>query len=1082
MIRMRITLLLLAMALFVSGCFGLFNNKAPVVPDLPEPTVSLNGTLTGPGGLAGASGSVASHWEALGHAVASLMRGPVALAATSVISGEAALQNTPIRVYDLHEYVADPAGAVAIKQTVTDADGKYTVTDIPKHKDLIIVTDTTPRLSVIVPATQHDATADVNSATTLVTEAWAESLQNGDTAFIATDYNGAVQQAQSDLDALNLDEDGLLSALEQLIPATTGDGLQAPADPDLQGVVQTIEASVPQAGVDRYSVAGRVVNDLEQGVADVEIAFSGGFSSVYTDIGGYWSKDGLYGEVVIEAVSNVVFEADAEYGTYTVDEEEMYVYLTGRKGIFPRPVANEYSITGTVLFDDGSPATDVELIVHGHGEHAVTDAQGRFTVADIGVATVLEPVSDDYIFDPPHYIIDAAADVQFVASDAAGMAIQFDPHIDFAVRNELGPDFWDPDVPLFPQDVSSVLVIRSNGLEINTLDGVEHLENLRVLELFADDYGTNNISDLSPLADLQHLEAISIDYSHVSDIAPLAGKENITSIGFAYTQVSDLSPVRTLPQLESLYMPGTPIADLSPLEGLSHIESLYVHDTAITNLDVIPSLTGLDSLMANNALHLTDITALANTTAEWINISNTPSVGWCEYETWEIIESLRADGKNVTSDNVCEGPYTVIVHQESAGSYTPPIELEIQDDQGHWTAELGRGVPTELQVEGEAVIRPVRVLDEWDHVWRFDPEFITVDGPVPEQSIRMYETEDHIVEGYITDEFGNPLNVDEVVMTYGTNNERVSVTTDENGYFVYEFPHLTTVEVQPKKANWVFTPAVSDRLTTPRRFHFTGEEQTVWMAYATDEAIYVQSGDGVAGHTVVDGLIDPAFDVSPDGTHIVYSSGQAGNRAVYVVHADGTGNRLLTGSETYIDASFPSWSMFDDIVYSRRRTDGPEPARNPARLHVTSPAGGEGEPISSTGEANEHRMYASWSPDGDTIVYSVTPTSSDWSASGIFTMRSDGTDRTGYDVEGVYPVFSPDGNRIAYEHDGDVHIIDVATKQSSLLIADARRPAWSPDGQRIAFVRDDMIYTIDAQATGTPEFITHGTALVWLSQ
>lgn len=92
----------------------------------------------------------------------------------------------------------------------------------------------------------------------------------------------------------------------------------------------------------------------------------------------------------------------------------------------------------------------------------------------------------------------------------------------------------------------------------------------------------------------------------------------------------------------------------------------------------------------------------------------------------------------------------------------------------------------------------------------------------------------------------------------------------------------------------------------------------------------------------------------------------------------------------------------------------------------------------------------------------------------------------------TYPVFSPDGTRVAYESDGDIWSVDLATGATRRLttnVAGDRSAAWSPDGRRIAFVSSrwgrSALYVMDARGEReglkriTPENFGGGALPTW---
>jgi Tol biopolymer transport system component len=114
-------------------------------------------------------------------------------------------------------------------------------------------------------------------------------------------------------------------------------------------------------------------------------------------------------------------------------------------------------------------------------------------------------------------------------------------------------------------------------------------------------------------------------------------------------------------------------------------------------------------------------------------------------------------------------------------------------------------------------------------------------------------------------------------------------------------------------------------------------------------------------------------------------------------------------------------------------------------------------------------MAAAPSPDGGTIILAIQ--GSLWSIPGTGGQARRLTD---WQVEATWPVWAPDGSRIAFQNysDNTYHIWTIAPDGSDLRqvtsgLYDHREPAWSPDGRQIAFSSDRSgngsydVWTID---------------------
>ena len=165
--------------------------------------------------------------------------------------------------------------------------------------------------------------------------------------------------------------------------------------------------------------------------------------------------------------------------------------------------------------------------------------------------------------------------------------------------------------------------------------------------------------------------------------------------------------------------------------------------------------------------------------------------------------------------------------------------------------------------------------------------------------------------------------------------------------------------------------------------------------------------------------IAPAW--SPDGTKIVYATDTgAEHLRLYVMNADGSGKQRLTRNRRGTDYVDPQWSPDGARIAFAILKSGDTPrAFDSSIASIDAVDGGNLRRL--TPRRGPDELNPNWSPDGASIAFEVNRLF-DARQSDIWVMDADGSGKrrlTKTKVYETYPVFSPDGTRIAFTSDRD---------------------------------------------------------------
>ena len=106
----------------------------------------------------------------------------------------------------------------------------------------------------------------------------------------------------------------------------------------------------------------------------------------------------------------------------------------------------------------------------------------------------------------------------------------------------------------------------------------------------------NNITDLTPLAELTKLEYLSLSENQLTDLTPLAKLTKLETLDLSRNQLIDLTPLARLTNLTSLNLMGNQLIDISPLARLTNLKVLYLRENQITDITPLADLINLEEL------------------------------------------------------------------------------------------------------------------------------------------------------------------------------------------------------------------------------------------------------------------------------------------------------------------------------------------------------------------------------------------------------------------------------------------------------------------------------------------------------
>ena len=180
-----------------------------------------------------------------------------------------------------------------------------------------------------------------------------------------------------------------------------------------------------------------------------------------------------------------------------------------------------------------------------------------------------------------------------------------EPAVEEAVRLAIDK----PAGTIYTHQVLSVIELDLSGRNIQYLDGIEALRNLRVLNL-----SNNRVRDYTPLGKLRKLQELDLSNNRIHGISSLPSMPGLKRLVLWNNRISVVTSLAKNQQLEYLDLSANRVEDISPLAELYKLRTLNLRQNRVTDITLLAGLTNLTYLNLHSNYSIQDISPLANLT------------------------------------------------------------------------------------------------------------------------------------------------------------------------------------------------------------------------------------------------------------------------------------------------------------------------------------------------------------------------------------------------------------------------------------------------------------------------------------
>ncbi len=307
--------------------------------------------------------------------------------------------------------------------------------------------------------------------------------------------------------------------------------------------------------------------------------------------------------------------AKESYAAYPCTSDTMVVSLGGKMGVLNR---NGRTLIGFGEFDELAPAWNDQLWAKQGGKWGLIDLKAAKKSFGINATDDSTPshsssesgsgVTSEEVSEPTEPVYGSMGSVTILGMD-----------YDIATTTELSlskSGVTDKEMIEIGKLVNLTRLYLYNN-QITDISPVANLTKLEDLYL-----GANEISDISALTNLTNLYDVHMNANQISDITPLANKPNLFRLSLSVNQIIDVSPLSTDIGLRELSLNRNQINDVSQLASLTNLGTLELAENQISDITGISKLNDMGVLDLEDN-QVSDVSELANfTNAARLRLTN----------------------------------------------------------------------------------------------------------------------------------------------------------------------------------------------------------------------------------------------------------------------------------------------------------------------------------------------------------------------------------------------------------------------------------------------------------------------------